>query len=688
MIRSWPSTRPVVLVIVLAVVLAIAAAALLCVAALTVATAGRPLATEDLWFHLKMGEVYATQGLSPPTDPMLHTAGSRAPVRHEWLFGVLVFGIERAGGYYALRLCHALSAAGILLLAYRALRRESGTALPAVAAALCFTVLSWTRLIQLRPDLFTIAATLLIYQLLLRDPLGPRRSALLLSSLLFVLWVNIHSLFAIGLALGCAALLGRWMQRGALRRLQPAAIPPRLLHLGLALAGSLALTLLNPRGVRQHLTFFLSSRDAAIWSIDDEWSPFHPFHLGYPYNSASLHALQWVLCDGLMLAFLLTFVRRYLLLRRARSTSPTSSASASGASGGEAISATGALLALDPPLFLLAAASLGAILISMRFLWLGIFPLLYVVRGAAPRLPGSLALCAFAVTTAAAFPREGGFLQRTADTDFSPRAYLSAPYLEARYCDPGVRFLKEAGLRGNLFNPYGLGGYLGYRLSPQLRTFIDGRTEHYPSEVMAEYDAITLRARLGRESYLDILERRRVDLFFAIGGEAYRYEATHTLEVVANQPGWLLIYRGLDHAIYLRTNERNQDNLRRVAAYYARQGIPFDPRRGFSVHEAIHKGPDWAMAQRLLPAAYPQLLAAARDPREPLRDRAQIILGDIYRLIGAREDQVEVERALLSRRPGDLFLRLRVMEALRQLGRHEEADALAPAGPARSIPPG
>ena len=63
------------------------------VAALGMATmlmwlAGQPLATPDLWFHLKAGETYLEKGLWPDRDPMLFTAFEGGPVQHEWLFGV------------------------------------------------------------------------------------------------------------------------------------------------------------------------------------------------------------------------------------------------------------------------------------------------------------------------------------------------------------------------------------------------------------------------------------------------------------------------------------------------------------------------------------------------------------------------------------------------------------------------
>ena len=97
---------------------------------------GRPVATDDLWFHLKMGEVYGTETLWPEADPMLHTAGDRRPVQHEWLFGVAVFALERAIGLQGLRLVHVIAVSGIVLLVFASFRRESGAALPAVSGDL------------------------------------------------------------------------------------------------------------------------------------------------------------------------------------------------------------------------------------------------------------------------------------------------------------------------------------------------------------------------------------------------------------------------------------------------------------------------------------------------------------------------------------------------------------------------
>ena len=89
-----------------------------------------PIVTDDFWFHLAMGRVYWLQGLWPAGDPMLHTAHAYAPVQHEWLFGLIVYALERTSGFGGVRAAHLLLASATLVLAWSILRRESFRRVP------------------------------------------------------------------------------------------------------------------------------------------------------------------------------------------------------------------------------------------------------------------------------------------------------------------------------------------------------------------------------------------------------------------------------------------------------------------------------------------------------------------------------------------------------------------------------
>ena len=63
------------------------------------------------------------------------------------------------------------------------------------------------------------------------------------------------------------------------------------------------MTLLNPRGIHQHLTFFTSSRETAIWAITDEWTHFNPFVWEGYGDAVSLPA--WCAANAVGACFLL-----------------------------------------------------------------------------------------------------------------------------------------------------------------------------------------------------------------------------------------------------------------------------------------------------------------------------------------------------------------------------------------------
>jgi hypothetical protein len=641
--------------------LALAILAVALVSLVVLYLVARPLATDDLWFHLKMGEVYAEQGLWPVTDPMLFTAGPLRPVQHSWLFGVWMHEVESIAGLQGLRVVHVLLVAAILALAYSTLRREAPSAVLALAGLLTFLVLSWFRLFQLRPDLVSILCTLLLYRLLLEGeaPVSVRR--IFAAALLLVVWANAHSVFMLGFFLIVAVLAGLATRAFAARllpELGPASAPGRrAAWLVVAAAVGLVATFLNPRGLQQHLTFFTSATTTAVLSVADEWYPFEPFLV--PLRAGPvLTPLAWGLTNALLVALAVVLVVGLVRFLR----TPTREV----------------LDTYDPVHAALAAASAVAMLSALRFLWLAFFIVLFLlhvlrhsVRARAHvgrRLELAVALAMLLV--ALVFPSQIGFASFVDETREQGVSYFGTPYLRQRYAAPGMEFLRETGIEGNVYNPYHLGGFLGYWLSPRIRTFIDGRTEHYPPEILEEYEQIRFNAGdANRPANLAILDRRGVDVFFAAGRPyGLSYANTYTVPRVEGDPRWLLVFRARDHAIYLRRDARNAPNLRRVQGYYARQGIRFDPEKGFDVAALVATRPEWLIAHEILPPHYPQLLAD-RDGSDPTRRfRALSELGSIYSDLGDWTHQIPVERAAVAMRPDALLERTRLITTLVEQG--------------------
>ena len=460
---------------------------------------------------------------------------------------------------------------------------------------------------------------------------------------------------------GPAQKKGPWPPQGGIGRL------------AVALGVATVLTLVNPRGIDQHLTFLLSSSHSGALSIADEWARFNPFSMGAALNAGS--ALTWIVAD-----MVLATVAGVTLI------------------WGTRVARGGTLDSRSAALFGLAAASTIAMLAAVRFLWLGIFPILFVAhvssrlaiypaRGErwdrwAAFAPAVMAIALLCSTNFRSF------------IDSRPRgvtAHLTSPYAPEKYYLEGVRFLAETGISGNLYNSYWLGSFVGYWLVPPLRTFVDGRTEHYPAEVLKDYYAIKHRRGVREgESFLDVLERREVDLFFGTGlpdpahGGIHGYTAGH-LEAA---PGWLRVSRGVRHSIYLNEDRSNRATLDRIASYYDREGVPFSREHGFDPVAVIRERPDWAASHGILPRDWDGRIHHSEAGDVAARFEALDTLAICYAALGDYQSAIDTARRALVAQPyakGPLrrmvYAFLRLDQPVRAERNARKLEALDPSDP-------
>jgi len=194
-------------------------------------------------------------------------------------------------------------------------------------------------------------------------------------------------------------------------------------------------------------------------------------------------------------------------------------------------------------------------------------------------------------------------------------AVYTRPYPPEKFYAHPVWFLRDAGLEGRLWNDYLNGNFLGYWLAPRMRGFVNGSL-NLPRTLIADGAAIRARADASGVPFTDLLDDHAIDVFFATGVPAIpraNHPARYTTTHLEGTPGWTLVFRSIDSAVYLRANDANRANLDRVAAYYAREGVPFDRRHGLDVAAVIHAAPTWAAAHGILPADWRDLDAAAID---------------------------------------------------------------------------
>ncbi len=628
------------------------------IALLLLIAVGRPLFTDDLWWHLALGESYLAEGPWLQRDPLLHTALGPPPPA-TWFADLILVAVERAAGFAGLRGLHAAVVATILALAWRCLRRASGCALAASFGAACFAALGAYRLFQLRPELASQIAAIAVCALVLRDRERPGGLALAGAVAICGAWANLHAAFALGPLLLFAGAVGAALE---IPWLAPAQRPPsiaRAFRLGAAAIAALLAACANPSGPAAYLPYLRAgSQTPDLEQVSDEWARFAAFSL--PLENLPPSPLCWALVWFLLLATPLAIGAWLRRLHGGRHREPD----------------------LDPALIGISLCSLVAMLAAVRFVWLGVFPLWLLAQAlrAAPR--AQLQRAPLALATAALLPAfmwlgDWPFLSRGLSTQ--PADYLE-PYAVRKYFAHAAWFLDDAALRGKLYNAYFSGGFLGFWLRPELRVFVNGSL-NLPPDVMKTYHAIQAGGTDPAARDLSaLLDAYGVDLFLGIGMPAapipnrpWQYTTSH----LERDARWLLVFRAATSAVYLRRSESNRENLARVADYYARAGIPFDSARGLDPEQVLHAAPAWAVEHGLVPVDYAQLEAASTSAGPQRRAGILERLANANAVLGLYERSAALDRQLLGLHPGWTPARRRLVWSLLRQGRAEQARAEA-----------
>ena len=631
-----------------------------------VVSAGQPVFTDDLWWHLSLGAAFAEAGPWLAADPLLFRAAG-PPSTSSWLAEIAFDAVDATAGLTGLRFLHAGWVVAILGLAWSIFRRASKSAWLASLATSGFAILAAYRLVQLRPHLFTLLGVLLLYRLLVEGRRRPAPLRIALAGMLVLVWVNLHGGFLLAIFLLAAASVAEgaavWLGGAAGRREWG-----RLAGFGAALALVGLASLFNPAGWQPHLAYLLAGTETPELSrVVDEWKSFGFFQ--WPVSNLPPTPLAWAL--GWVLVGL-TAVGVVCGLRQWSRVRPGNEAGA-----------------IDPALGGLAVASLVAMAIAVRFEWLGIFPLLLSLQvfrrvpdpSARPaRAPVAVA-ASVAVAAVPLFFMLGPWPMISGGLAPYWESYRQA-YPAAKYHGHGMGWLADAGLEGHLYTDYSLGGFAGYWLAPRLKTTLNGSL-NVAKPVLAA--GISLGQRMGGgegQGFLELLDQYQVDVFFGTGiahvapeNRPWRYTTAH----LEGEDAWVLVFRNVRSAVYLRGNERNRENLARVAAYYRAEGVPFDPARGFDVERVLRSAPRWAFRHGVIPAHFRslQLSLEARLPNQRWPRQAE--LARLYAVLGRYQAAVQLDRQRLRSDPSLERVRRRLVWSLLRLGRFDEADRAAEA---------
>ena len=513
-----------------------------------------PIWDIDIFWHIEAGRWICAQLALPSTDVFSAVDAGRAWVTFQWLYEVLVYGIDRVAGLAGVRVLHALLCAGAVgWWAFWIGGRHGVTA--GVLAAAVLMVLFADRL-RVRPDAFNVLFMVLLWPLLVAPVWNRWQVAGI--ALIAALWANTHA----GGALLVPVLLGaRLVGRGADALLDGARLDGEggrwrrcwaAVKFDLAvLVGSTALMSLMPgflRGTYQAF-FMLGPSEEFI----PEWMTTFEFLFDH---AGSAH--EWV--AGLLPLVLLTgFLAGVgVALRRGRRPARVL-------------------------FFVVVAVPLVALsLRHVRFLWLGAFVLSLWLDCLGSGSVGRVAVRSWRRVVAGIavaglllgldghyhVVRNGGGVAAVLDG-------LGQDLAVGEFPVGAGDFLAQSAFSGRILNHAPWGGYLVYRLGPDVKVYTDGRGNFGPVEtqLLATWDA----------------PARRHDAI-ARAWEAAPFEAVVHPDPfplrLASCREWIQVYHDATGKVFLRVGVENLRNLKAMGAWLP-EGASFSARDSCGLHRAL-----------------------------------------------------------------------------------------------------
>jgi hypothetical protein len=151
----------------------------------------------DLWWHVKVGQNILATHRWPTTDPFSFTVGGTPWIAYEWLGDVLLGAVARYGGLLGLDVLLIILASVVMLALYAYGTLRSGNSKAGFVASGLLCSLAFASF-NLRPQMVGYLFLILVLIALERFRQGQRR-ALWFLPLLFLLWINTHGSWVIGL---------------------------------------------------------------------------------------------------------------------------------------------------------------------------------------------------------------------------------------------------------------------------------------------------------------------------------------------------------------------------------------------------------------------------------------------------------------------------------------------------------
>ena len=465
-------------------------------------------ADPDLWGYLAFGRLFWNQAGFPYHDIYAYTPTKEFWVYHEWLTGVIFYPLYVGAGPASLQILKYILGLGTAILIFMA-ARQRGAWFPATLTGLllCSPFFGFAYS-PVRAQAFTQFFFVLTLFVLERSKDTGSPKPLLWLLPIFPLWANLHGGFIAGLGLIGIYAAGSFAERR------------KAGFLWLVLGFSAALTLINPYGIK----YWVYLADAVTMprpDIDEWQSVIWALKNGeYSTNSAYFLFLMAfaiaiiVVSRRLNVADILLLVATgYLAFRHLRHQSLF-------------FMAVGCLL----PVYLTDAWQIVEKSPVSAERWARL------TRVLAPVI-FSLSICIFGFRFISGSPFT---LQTPSHSDH--------PAAEYNYPVSAVKYLRSAGLQGNMISEFDWGEYVIWELDGNCRVAMDGRYETvYPEDVSRKFFEFVAT----EQGWRGFLEKYPPDLVLL-------RPSSPVGAILGSEPGWKQAYSDADSVLFVMDKNKSQ----------------------------------------------------------------------------------------------------------------------------------
>ncbi len=509
---------------------------------LTVFLANVEVKDLDLWLHLKVGEFIIQNGFVPSVDVLSCSIQGSHWVNHEWLFQVITYLIYKTGGADGLISMQAFVVVAtfilLLFLGYNK-DRQLGTVF-----GLLLVLLVYQGRFTIRPDIFSLLF-FAVYIYVLSLHIDKRWS---IYALLFVqiVWTNMHGFFFFGPLIVLVGIIGEtikrtvplpyeWNKSGRLTNNEFGRL--RWLFLIVALG-----CLMNPLTVHGALyplkvLFQISGSSKIFFS--------HIQELQKPIEWGSIFSNQYMFYKLLILLSGLSFVfnRRKLDI---------------GVLMFWMIFLFFSLTALRNMIFFAFAAYLVFIVNTINISLFDLLPVKFSDKKFQHLTSAILKI--ILILWMVQFGDDISF-NSYFDFDTYERKSEFGGISKRNYAYKAVDFLVENNVKGNFFNDFNSGAYLIGRAYPNIKVFIDGRTEVYGPEFFNKY------RKIWDEGDVPLFEELESEYDFTgvFLNSVYRFVPDKLCKYLYGREDWKIVYFGFDAVVFLKDVPLNQEIINKYA---------------------------------------------------------------------------------------------------------------------------